>query len=391
MKALAVLPLLLGLGWPGFAKVDDFDNCPEFFLGSVQIWKNRYRHICQTYSGNVKMFATLYSTDHRIPLFSAYKYQDDLGVPRPSLVWKIEPQLVKNTYGGDMMTVTELRQHDQNLDKKDVEKSQAVNEDYDGSFYVKGHLAPVCHRASKQDKECTFTLTNAVPQHPGFNSYSWRDREVKVKEYIKKHCLPVNQQVDAYLMAGAVPGSSSIKRFATNGMVLSDSTCPRRIPKEGYEEGWLIYDSVTKTQLIVDRQEKPLSGGKLVAVARNEDGRVIHKDGRLWFWSKIWDLGQGQDFTKMSSGVNIPKYLWGAFCCRITVAGKTDWFSKAHVGDNDEDGDVTELSVAELEKKLAKDYNLQPFTIFDGKCKDLQSSIYQYQSAASAAKKQKVG
>jgi hypothetical protein len=101
--------LLLSLLPPALShvvvKFSDVPQCQKFFLegktpnlpgilvgGMVQN-QNRYKPICQLFN-NIYMFATLYDTTNRIPVFSAYTFSgpptDRRPKPEP---WMIEPQV----------------------------------------------------------------------------------------------------------------------------------------------------------------------------------------------------------------------------------------------------------------------------------------------------------
>lgn len=85
---------------------------------------------------------------------------------------------------------------------------QALNKDYSGSNYDKGHLVPVQHRNSQECVDATFTLTNAAPQNPSFNRGQWRVTEANVEEKITTDCL--NLGFKAYIVTGVVPGNTQI-------------------------------------------------------------------------------------------------------------------------------------------------------------------------------------
>ncbi|KAL0189679.1 hypothetical protein M9458_016778, partial [Cirrhinus mrigala] len=67
--------------------------------------------------------------------------------------------------------------------------NQAVNKDYKGSRYDKGHLASVYLADSQCCADATFTLTNTAPQNPSFNRGQWRILEEKIAEELTKRCL----------------------------------------------------------------------------------------------------------------------------------------------------------------------------------------------------------
>ncbi|CAL8239380.1 unnamed protein product, partial [Gadus morhua 'NCC'] len=98
--ALVIL-LLVSMDPTATEVVTEVSKCDEFFLdgtppipgvlqhGTIQD-QNRYKPICQTFY-NTKRFMTLYDTDKKIPVFSAYRYTGHT-VDRPHAIWKGEPQ-----------------------------------------------------------------------------------------------------------------------------------------------------------------------------------------------------------------------------------------------------------------------------------------------------------
>ncbi|KAL0151494.1 hypothetical protein M9458_053199, partial [Cirrhinus mrigala] len=93
MLTLHVLMLSLLSG--GSARVvSDFEKeCGQFFANGkspTTFSGAQYKQICQTLN-NVDYFATLYDTDNKIPVYSAYKFEGLMGCTRLQK-WHIEPQ-----------------------------------------------------------------------------------------------------------------------------------------------------------------------------------------------------------------------------------------------------------------------------------------------------------
>jgi len=105
MKLLVflLLPCLsLGKVSPGFG------NCKEFFLNDdppefTPQWGNTVKEICQCVwddYDNIKIkyhYATLYNTDWKIPIYSAYVFYGCASVGRVDR-WYIEPQVIVQLY-----------------------------------------------------------------------------------------------------------------------------------------------------------------------------------------------------------------------------------------------------------------------------------------------------
>uniref|UniRef100_A0A8C9V2T0 Si:ch211-133n4.10 n=1 Tax=Scleropages formosus TaxID=113540 RepID=A0A8C9V2T0_SCLFO len=166
--------------------VDKFDTCKDFFVsaffpkipgiledGTIKN-QNRYKAICQYYNGKYR-FATLYDTDNKIPVFSAYKFTG-----------------TENT--------DEIRTK--------IYPNQATDEDYkDSSGFDRGHLLPRQYATDESTAESTCTLTNIVPQKKNFNQGSWS----KMEEHVVKIMMTDCKDSQAYVLIGAVPGEGKLK------------------------------------------------------------------------------------------------------------------------------------------------------------------------------------
>ncbi|XP_043944571.1 endonuclease domain-containing 1 protein-like [Protopterus annectens] len=183
MKALTFL--LLGYVLHSFAEVlQTFNRCNKFFFDRKvpSGFPSTFHKICQKY-GNKYHFATLYDTGNRIPVYSAYIYKKRAAGGRHA-DWKIEPQLSKQNWPPNMMTMKDLIKNVKTYPPKqirtNIKLTQAVNNDYRGN-YDKGHLNPVCHQCSQAAKNATFTFTNAAPMRCTLNRGEWKSMEFKWK------------------------------------------------------------------------------------------------------------------------------------------------------------------------------------------------------------------
>ncbi|XP_017572789.1 endonuclease domain-containing 1 protein-like [Pygocentrus nattereri] len=198
-----ISPVLLLLAFSGCSSevVPDFtETCPEFFampggtLFPPTIFTgNNYKQICQKRE-DTHEFATLYDTENRIPVYSAYRFEGIKHCKRQK-IWYIEPQL--EALGPNMASES----------SKLKIQNQATGEDYKNSGYDRGHLAPVYHSRSQSCSHATFTLTNTAPQNSSFNQDQWRITEEAVAQTLNSTCLPNS----AYIVTGVVPGPDKIK------------------------------------------------------------------------------------------------------------------------------------------------------------------------------------
>ncbi|KAK6291669.1 hypothetical protein J4Q44_G00374540, partial [Coregonus suidteri] len=205
--------------WVG--KFSEVKECSDFFLegttpnlpgilvdGTVKD-QNRYKPICQLFKYmkkkevyNTYMFATLYDTTNKIPVFSAFTFTGVGSSERRPDTWMIEPQLD----GG--------LEPDMSLEKDGVTYThQAVNQDFHNSVNPtglnKGHLFPKSYANQPANQNSTFTLTNCVPQVQSFNDGSWRMMEREVRKVLLKQCRDNTGKPKAYVVTGAVPSKSN--------------------------------------------------------------------------------------------------------------------------------------------------------------------------------------
>ncbi|NWW23339.1 ENDD1 protein, partial [Falcunculus frontatus] len=193
--------------WLGHSEVfNDFASCLKFFYEKTPpnnaLEPQNPAWICQRYR-NQYHFATLYDKTLRIPVYSAYIYQPGSS-PKPQS-WFVEPQLIGKNNLKDMETESTLiKQHAFTL--KDIEKNQAVLEDYNNLIGLdRGHLSPSGHQNSFISKSATFTLTNIVPQDSSLNKGTWNTYEFKTMAAESKGCT------NTYVITGAVPGNTMVK------------------------------------------------------------------------------------------------------------------------------------------------------------------------------------
>ncbi|XP_056620674.1 uncharacterized protein LOC130434499 [Triplophysa dalaica] len=191
--------------------VDSFTECKNIFYKGKepQGMDEEAKKICQIRDGINADFATLYSVDHRIPLYSAY-ILDDQSLNKQTnkdqcSVWHIEPQLVSRAEPASMMTESKYTSSDRN--KKDaLKRNQAISEDYIDTGYDRGHLYPNSFDYNDQFK-VTYTLTNAAPMDPCFNRVYWKKLEGDLQRFLKSK---LEEDVTVYIITGAVPGNVRI-------------------------------------------------------------------------------------------------------------------------------------------------------------------------------------
>uniref|UniRef100_A0A8C1S4P3 Si:ch211-133n4.10 n=1 Tax=Cyprinus carpio TaxID=7962 RepID=A0A8C1S4P3_CYPCA len=216
MRFLVVSTLLVfGFSFIKTEVVNSFSTCSDFFLNgqppvipgilenSVSQDNNRYKLICQKYQ-NAYKFATLYDTQKKIPVFSAYRYTGSYeGEPR--IPWMIEPQL--EDYDAAM-------------------REPCVNQAFPGDYWAQnpstrtlvnhGHFFPSGHATDSITAESTFTLTNTAPQYDSFNNGSWNPMEQTVKNTMNSDCRDNSALLEKRVHWGAVPSKANLLNKRVN-------------------------------------------------------------------------------------------------------------------------------------------------------------------------------
>ncbi|KAM9442930.1 endonuclease domain-containing 1 protein-like [Salvelinus alpinus] len=145
-------------------------------------------------------FAMLYNTNHRIAVYSAYRFQPSNGGGREKR-WFVEPQFIfpPSSWGAEMQDGYWLGKYHPGVY---LGERQTLNEDYTHSGFDRGHLNPNGHHAAPS-RNATFTLTNVVPQNPKLNQNAWACHESKLTDLFKAQCAK------ACVLVGAIPSTDN--------------------------------------------------------------------------------------------------------------------------------------------------------------------------------------
>ncbi|XP_055370007.1 endonuclease domain-containing 1 protein-like isoform X2 [Betta splendens] len=231
--------------------VERFEDVPDcmkyFYKRKVPQWgvsTPGAARLCQRFV-NRYHFATLYDTNNRIAVYSAYQFQPSNGGGRESR-WFVEPQLVDKSWQAEMKDGYWLEK-----DHPGVYQGlkQALNEDYTHSGFDRGHLNPNGHHAVPS-RNATFTLTNVVPQNPKLNQNAWSNHESSLTKLFNSKCST------AYVLVGAVPSA--------NNWIVKNNVNRVNIP-----------DYVWNAYCCVDNNEQPVESG--AATARNTEANLVEK------------------------------------------------------------------------------------------------------------------
>ncbi|CAB1340119.1 unnamed protein product [Coregonus sp. 'balchen'] len=239
------------------------DNCLSFFLdGTTPVIpdvlhtssnnqeQNRYKLICQKLKdSNPYTFATLYDTENKIPVFSAYTYKGSYESQKR--IWMYEPQL-----DGEQSAIMKR------INKGDIKNHQATYDDYlneaansSDHKVSRGHIFPMQHAHDKDSSLSTCTLTNIVPQKTTFNGGSWCAMEKKVKYIMDKHCKCNLAEPMAYVVTGAVPGENTIKnRVNIPDFMWTAFCCEYELGKWGSMAHW----AKNEEEIILKDQNKKI-------------------------------------------------------------------------------------------------------------------------------------
>lgn len=166
---LALLLLISSISNPVVAQ--DFAECKEFFInGIVPIVSNHpnTRALC------FDEFAVLHSGQSKTPVYVAERLNKE----------KIDAKVkrVKKFFA----------------DARLPRGERAELDDYKGSEYDRGHMAPAGDMATVNGMAQCFSLANMVPQPPKNNQEMWNSIEAATRKYIKRAAG------DVYVITGPV-------------------------------------------------------------------------------------------------------------------------------------------------------------------------------------------
>ncbi|WP_225784618.1 DNA/RNA non-specific endonuclease [Xenophilus sp. Marseille-Q4582] len=162
-----------GRAAPAGATATGFANCPQFFAGGrapAVALAGRLRELC--YDG----FAILHSGESRTPVYVAQRLNRDI-VLRAR---RIERQ-------GRFFADARLRRGE-----------RAELEDYRGSGWSRGHMAPAADMPTERAMAQSFSLANMVPQDPRQNGGPW----ARIEEDTRRYAL--RARGDVYVLTGPV-------------------------------------------------------------------------------------------------------------------------------------------------------------------------------------------
>lgn len=204
MKLSHVLAaLLISVSYVAFAQQTDFSACPQYFANGItprvqnlQQWKPRA--ICYD------AFAVMHSGKTKTPLFVAERLnKEQLDDAR-------DEKRTNRFFSDARLPMAE----------------RAQLEDYKGSGFDRGHMAPAGDMPNAQAMAQSFSLANMVPQAPVNNQRSWAGIEKATRKYVMR------AKGDVYVITGPVFEGST--ETIGPGRV--------RVPKYLYK---LVYDATT--------------------------------------------------------------------------------------------------------------------------------------------------
>jgi len=155
----------------------DFEECRQIFAGQeppvvLQPEAKETRALCFT------AFAVLHSGQSRTPLYVAEK-------------------LNRKT----LQAAHEKRTDEFYADRRLPRSERAELEDYNGSGYDRGHMAPAADMATSEAMAQSFSLANMVPQAPTNNRKAWAGIERATRKYVMR------AKGDVYVITGPVFGA----------------------------------------------------------------------------------------------------------------------------------------------------------------------------------------
>lgn len=102
---------------------------------------------------------------------------------------------------------------------------QAVDLDYGGSWFDRGHVFPFSFAADQDQADSTCTLTNIAPQTRNSNGEWEKQVETPMKDLIEAKCR-LDDKHQAYIVTGVVPGNKGINITRGNKTIVNGIIVP---------------------------------------------------------------------------------------------------------------------------------------------------------------------
>ncbi|WP_407645069.1 DNA/RNA non-specific endonuclease [Diaphorobacter caeni] len=179
-----------------------FEACPQFFAGGIAPrvpTAPKLRELCYN------AFAVLHSGSTRTPVFVAER---------------LNRQTVLNAQG-------EQRTDRFFADARLPRSERSELEDYRGSGFARGHMAPAADMPTPEAMAQSFSLANMVPQNSAHNSGPWAKIEKDTRSYA------LRAKGDVYVITGPV--------FESRGQTIGQDRVS--VPTQLFK---LVYDATSK-------------------------------------------------------------------------------------------------------------------------------------------------
>lgn len=175
IQSIPVAVLALTFATPTFAAQNDFDQCRNFFADSTPpVVQNQEglkpRALC------FSSFAVMHSGKSHTPLYVAERLNREV-------LSDAKHKKRTNKFFADARLPRSER---------------AELEDYKGSGFDRGHMAPAADMSTVEGMAQCFSLANMIPQAPKNNQKAWSSIEKATRKYIKR------ADGDVYVITGPV-------------------------------------------------------------------------------------------------------------------------------------------------------------------------------------------
>lgn len=225
MRLISTSLVVIAFASVNTASAGSFGACPIFFVdGKPPVVKGeKLRDLCYSH------FAVLHSGVTRTPVFTAEKLtaadiQDAKGEQRTNKFF---------------------------ADARLPSAERAELEDYEGSGYDRGHMAPAGDQPDETAMAQSFSLANMVPQAPHNNRGPWANYEKSLRRYVAKATGAV------YVITGPVFPANPTK---INGRVSVPTQLYKLVYDKDANRAWAYWTDNTDEA----KAAKPISYAELV-------------------------------------------------------------------------------------------------------------------------------
>ncbi|XP_034766882.2 endonuclease domain-containing 1 protein-like [Acipenser ruthenus] len=238
----------------------------------------------------------------------------------------------------------------------------------------------ICQKyKNKYEFATLYDTTNRIPVYSAYTYSDCDEGERKKRNWAIEPQLDLGSGSGEMALENTVKGAGGKQALDKDYKTIEDSNTP-----DGYNRGHLFPVCHAESQSAKDAtftltnivpQNVEFNGGAWASTERFVRDNIKEKctpDNNNKAYIVTGAVPSKN--SKVNNRVNIPEYMWTAFCCKKD----NRWVSMAHYGRNAK-GEVTvPVSLEKLEEQLKTDYDVKSFLVFGGNCYEVKATYFDY-------------